>query len=263
MTEMVTSADGTAIAYERSGAGPPVVVVGGALCARAQLRPLAAELASRFTVFNYDRRGRGESGDAAPYAVEREVEDLTAVIAAAGGTAAAYGHSSGAALILHAAAHGAPIDRLVVHEPPFSSGTEEERESSAAFAEQLAAVLADGRDGDAVELFLSTAGIPPEALAAMRDDPWWPEAVALAPTLAYDTAVIDNHAGGAVPVATIAGVTIPALVLAGGASPDWMLDAGRQVAEALPAGRHRILEGAGHDVEPAVLAPVVVAFLTE
>src|SRR5215203_7086866 len=123
--DKVTSSDGTSIAFERLGDGPPVIVVCGAMCDRALMRPTAEELAKYFTVFNYDRRGRGDSGDTAPYAVEREIEDIAALIDEAGGSAFVYGHSSGAGLALHAAAHGLPIARLVLHEPPFVPDSEE------------------------------------------------------------------------------------------------------------------------------------------
>ena len=162
----VTSADGTPIAFDRLGDGPPVVVVGGILCDRAKTRSLAEELAPGFTVINYDRRGRGDSGDSAPYAVEREIEDLGALIAAAGGTTSVYAHSSGAGLALHAAAHGLPIAKLVLHEPPYAPDVEEERRIAREFAEQLETLLAEGRHGDAV-------GMPPEAVEAMRRGPEW------------------------------------------------------------------------------------------
>src|SRR3712207_1174069 len=123
--ETVTSSDGTIIAFDRLGDGPPVIAVCGAMCDRALMRPTAEELAKRFTVFNYDRRGRGDSGDSQPYAAEREIEDLAALIAEAGGSASVYGHSSGAGLALHAAAADVPIARLVLHEPPYAPDTEE------------------------------------------------------------------------------------------------------------------------------------------
>lgn len=153
---------GTTIAYERYGQGPPVIVVGGAACDRAVTRPLAERLASHFTVFNYDRRGRGDSGDTPPYAVEREIEDLAALIAVAGGTASVYGHSSGAGLALQAAAHGLPIAMLVLHEPPYVPDGEEERRISREYAEKPNVILAEGRRDDAVELFMTTVGTPKE-----------------------------------------------------------------------------------------------------
>src|SRR5215203_2178151 len=150
MVAKVTSADGTPIAFERLGDGPPIIVVGGAICDRAMTRPTAEQLAQHFTVINYDRRGRGDSGDTAPYAVEREIEDLGALIAEAGGRASVYAHSSGAGLALHAAAQDLPIAKLVLHEPPYVPDGEEERRISREYAKNLKAILSEGRRGDAV-----------------------------------------------------------------------------------------------------------------
>ena len=143
-------------------------------------------------MINYDRRGRGDSGDTAPYAVGREIEDLAALIAEAGGTAAVYGHSSGAGLALHAAAHGLPISKLVVHEPPYVPDGEEERRISREYAEKLKAILAEGRRGDAVALFMTTVGTPPEVAEGMRNEPWWAGMEEIAPTLAYDSEVMGD-----------------------------------------------------------------------
>jgi pimeloyl-ACP methyl ester carboxylesterase len=144
------SRDGTQIAFERLGRGEPLIMVCGALQGRATYRPLAEDLSRHLTVFNYDRRGRGDSGDTAPYAVEREVEDLGALIAEAGGSASVYGHSSGAALVLHAAARGLPIDKIVLHDPPFGSGSDDEVRAEQEEAELISALLAQDRRGDAV-----------------------------------------------------------------------------------------------------------------
>jgi pimeloyl-ACP methyl ester carboxylesterase len=160
----VTSADGTPIAFERLGDGQPVIVVGGATCDRVKTRPTAEELAKHFTVFNYDRRGRGDSGDTTPYAVEREIEDIGALIAEAGGTASVYGHSSGAGLALHAVAHGLPITKLVLHEPPYVPDVEEERRNSQEIGERIKFLLAEDRRGDAVELAMTMAGMPAEVV---------------------------------------------------------------------------------------------------
>jgi pimeloyl-ACP methyl ester carboxylesterase len=255
----VRSGDGTTIAYDRTGDGQPVIVVGGATCDRAMTRPLADQLAQDFTVFNYDRRGRGDSGDTAPYAVQREIEDLDALIAEAGGTASVYGHSSGAGLVLHAAAHGLPIAKLVLHEPPYVDG-EEERRIAQEYAKDLKAILAEDRRGDAVALFMTIMGTPPEMVGQMRHEPWWAKMEAIAPTLAYDSEVMGDSRGGTIPADLVGGVTNPALVLCGGASPGWMIDIARQVADALPNGRHRVLEDQEHVAAPEVLAPVLVEF---
>src|SRR5215203_2345097 len=150
--DQVTSSDGTSIAFDRLGDGPPVVVVCGAMCDRALMRPAAEELAKYFTVFNYDRRGRGDSDDTAPYAVEREIEDIGVLLVEAGGTASVYGHSSGAGLVLHAAAHGLPIAKVALHDPPYAPNGEEERQSAREYGENLKAMLSEDRRGDAVEL---------------------------------------------------------------------------------------------------------------
>lgn len=256
-----TSDDGTSIAFERFGEGPPVIVVGGATCDRAMTRPLAEELAKRFTVINCDRRGRGESGDTQPYAVEREVEDMDALIAEVGGEASVYGHSSGAVLALHAAARGLPITNLVLHEPPFSPDGEEERRISREYGENLKAILAEGQRGDAVALFMTTVGTPEEMVEGMRNEPWWTGIEAVAPTLLYDSEVMgDVSRGGTIPTHLLGAVSSPTLVLCGGASPGWMIDVGRQTAEGLPNGRLDVLEGQEHVVPPELLAPVLTEF---
>ena len=260
----VISADGTPIAYERLGDGQPVIVVGGLLCDRAKTRPLAEELAKHLTVINYDRRGRGDSGDTAPYAVEREIEDLGALIAEVGGTASVYGHSSGAGLVLHAAAHGLPIAKLVLHEPPYVPDTKEERRIAQEFAETLTPILAQGRRGDAVELVMTTIlGLPPEIVSQMRNEPSWAAMEAMAPTIAYDSEIMGDSRGGTAPLDLVGAVTVPTLVLCGGASPAWMIDITRQIAEALPNGRHRVLAGQEHVVPPEMLVPVLMEFFAD
>jgi pimeloyl-ACP methyl ester carboxylesterase len=261
--DKVVSADGTPIAFDRLGDGQAVIVVGGLLCDRALTRPTAEELATRFAVFNYDRRGRGESGDTLPYAVEREIEDLGALIAEAGGTASVYAHSSGAGLAVHAAAAGLPIAKLVLHEPPYAPDDEEERRGAREFAEHLGPMLAQGRRGDALALALGMMGMPPEAIDGMRDTPRWAELEAMAPTIAYDSAVMGDSRGGVVPTDLLGRVTIPALVLVGGESPASMGDVARQVADALPNGRLRVLAGQEHVAPPEVLGPVLAEFFAD
>src|SRR5215203_5038984 len=164
MVAKVTSADGTPIAFERLGDGPPIIVVGGAICDRAMTRPTAEQLAQHFTVINYDRRGRGHSGDTAPYAVEREIEDLGALIAEVGGTASVYGHSSGAALALHAAA-GLPIAKLVLHEPPYTpDGDENRQRATRNEADRIKTLLAEDCRGDAIEYVMRGIGMPSEVI---------------------------------------------------------------------------------------------------
>jgi hypothetical protein len=260
--QTVTSPDGTRIAYERLGHGPPLIVVGGATCDRARMREVSERLARDRAVINYDRRGRGESGDTQPYAVDREVEDIAVLIDAAGGTASLYGHSSGAGLALHAGARGLPIDALALHEPPYSPHREEDRREARFYGEQLRDLLAQGRRGDAVALFFTVVGMPEEMIAEMRRGPGWAALEDLAPTLAYDSEVMGDVAtGGAVPVELAERVTAPTLVIAGGAGPDWMIDVGRQVADTVADGELRVLDGQEHVVPPDILAPVVEDFL--
>lgn len=256
----VRSADGTPIAYEQSGSGDPVILVGGALCVRASTGPLGEALAPNFTVVSYDRRGRGDSGDNDSYAVAREVEDLGALITALGGTAAVYGHSSGAALVVAAAASGLPITKVVLHEPPYGEDDEESKRESDEAGATVIRLLAEYRRVQAVEAFLTMAGMPAEDAAGMASAPGMAE---VAHTLAYDFAVMDNGApGGVVPLELIGKVTQPGLVICGSVSPPFMTEAARKVAKALPGGRLVELDGHHHVVPPEVLAPVLVEFLT-
>ena len=259
MTSYATSADGTRIAFERLGEGAPVIVVGGILCDRQTTHPLAERLAEHLTVFNFDRRGRGESGDTAPYAVEREIEDLGALIAEAGGTAAVYGHSSGACLALEAAAGGLPIAKLVLHEPPYGPGDEKSRQEARESAEQVLAPLAEDRRGDAINLFLSAAGLPPEMAEGASKDP---KTLALAPTMAYDYEVVgDVSRGGAVPEELVRALTMPTLVISGSASPGFFQETAARIAELLPNGAHVVLEGQDHGASADAVGPVVAEFV--
>jgi Alpha/beta hydrolase family len=258
----VTSADGTSIAHETFGQGPPLITVCGATCDRALMRSTAQALGRYFTAVSYDRRGRGDSGDTLPYAVDREVEDVAALIAEVGGPAHLYGHSSGAGLVLHVVAAGLPVDRFVLHEPPYSPYDEPSKDAARSFAQELRGLLAEDRRAEAIETFLRGTGMPDEMIEGMRETPRWPGLLALAPTLAYDSAVmgdIDN--GGAIPEEVAARATRPGLVLVGGDSPPFMLEVSQRLAGLLPQGSHRVLDGQGHVVDPEVLAPVVAEFL--
>jgi pimeloyl-ACP methyl ester carboxylesterase len=192
--------------------------------------------------------------------VEREVEDLAAVIAEAGGTAAVYGHSSGAGLVLHGAARGLPIDKLVLHELPYAF--DEDESQAAAEAAQLKTMPAENRRADAVAFFLSSTGMPPEIVAGLGQDP---AMLANAPTLLYDPyeAMSARSRGGRTPAEQAATVTVPTLTIAGTASPQWMVDTSRQLAEALPHGRFTLLDDQGHIVPPEILTPVLAGFLAE
>ena len=256
MDKKTISADGTSLAYASRGEGPPVILVSGAMSTGDTVAPLAEALADRFTAVVYDRRGRGESGDTRPYAVEREVEDLAALIDAVGGEAALYGVSSGGALALRAAASGLPVRRIAVYEVPFAvyEGGAEER---AEYTERLTSALEQDRRGDAVELFLRLTGLGEGLIQGARQSPMWPGMESIAPSLAYDDAVMGD---GLVPEARLASITAPVLSLAGGASPEWMREAARIVADTAPRGTYRVLERQSHMVEPDVLAPVLAEF---
>jgi pimeloyl-ACP methyl ester carboxylesterase len=259
----VTSKDGTTIAFDQSGTGPAVIFVGGALSERSAGVPLAALLAPHFTVFSYDRRGRGDSGDTAPYAVEREIEDIAALIQEAGGSASLYGMSSGAALALEAANHGPPVTKLALYEPPFI--VDDTRQPIPQdYVTHLGELASSGRRGMAVEYFMAKAvEVPAEMLAQMRQTPMWPAMEQLAHTLAYDGAVMGgNMAGKPFPPRQWAAVTMPTLVMDGGDSPTWMHNAVQALAEVLPNARRHTLEGQTHAVTPEVLAPVLTEFLT-
>jgi pimeloyl-ACP methyl ester carboxylesterase len=254
--ETVTSTDGTTIGFDRLGAGPPVVLVCGGSVDRMSNAGLAATLADRFTVLNYDRRGRGDSGDTPPYTVQREVEDIDAVIGAAGGSAHLYGTSSGAALTLEAAASGVPVDRLALWEPPFiPDGVPKPPTDTAKTYTEL---VDAGRRGDAVEFFMSkVVGLPDEFVVQARSAPFWPAQEALAHTLAYDATIMADHS---LPTERAADVKVPTIVMAGDASFPWMSETARALAEALPDGEVRILEGQTHDVAPEAMARVLTGF---
>jgi pimeloyl-ACP methyl ester carboxylesterase len=258
------SKDGTVIAFDRSGDGSPVVLVHPAFGHRSfnpEMAELARLLASRFTVFNYDRRGRGESGDTLPYAVERELEDLDALVAEAGGSAFVYGMSSGAALALEAANRGLAITRLALYEPPFV--VDDTRPPMPAdYLAQLTELASSGRRGDTVEYFMTAGvGVPHEVVDQMRTQPMWPAFEAVAPTLVYDGTVMgDTGRGRPLPAERVAGVTVPTHVMVGSASPAWARNSVHALADALPSGRVRTLEGGYHAVPPAVLAPALAEF---
>lgn len=257
--ETVTSRDGTTLAFDRLGQGPPVILVCGGSTDRSANAPVAERLAPHFSAFNYDRRGRGDSGDTLPYAVEREVEDLDAVIAAAGGEASVYGTSSGAALALEAAARGLPMTRLALWEPPFI--LDESSRPPADTAETFTRLVSEGRRGDAVEFFMSkVVGLPREFVSGARQAPFWASQEALAHTLAYDATIMGDYS---LPSERAASVKVPTLVIAGGASFPFMRETAQALAEAIPDGQTRTLEGQGHDVDPAVIAEALQEFFAD
>lgn len=258
----VLSRDGTPIAFERTGNGPAIILVDGALCYRdlGPNRDLARLLANEFTVYTYDRRGRGGSGDRAPFHVQREIEDLEAVLAEAGGTAALYGVSSGAALILDTATRLEGITGIILYEAPFVvDGSRPPLDDLWAGVE---AAIADGQRGRAVQLFLRAVGVPAPVVAIMRLFPVWRRLSSVAHTLPYDGAFVREHQRGQ-PLSRErwASVTAPTLVLDGGRSPAWIRNAMRALASVLPNAEHRTLTGQSHVVKAAVHAPVIRDFL--
>jgi pimeloyl-ACP methyl ester carboxylesterase len=229
------------------------VLVAGASCDRAVDAAIAEALAEHYTVLNHDRRGRGDSGDTLPYAVEREIEDLDVLLAAAGGSAVVVGLSSGGALAALAAAKGLPITHLAMWEPPYRLDAEGQR-ATREYADSLADLLADDRRGDALALFMGMVGLPEEMIGGMRRSPYWALGEALAPTLAYDAAVMGD---GAIPAEELARIAVPTTALAGGASPEWMRESAAAAAAAIPRADVEVLPGQTHDVAPDVLAAAV------
>ena len=258
----VMSRDGTSIGYDQAGAGPALIIVYGAMSTRSSgSKPeLVTLLAPLFTVYSYDRRGRGDSGDTPPYAVDREIEDIEAVISEAGGTAFLYGHSSGGCLALEAARKlGGKVPKVAVYEAPYNDEPAAQQAWSQ-YLGQLGEALAAGRPGDAVALFMRSTGTPAEQVDGMRQAPFWPALEAIAPTLAYDHAGVIGKSI-AVPADRLAQVHVPVLVLCGGSSPAYMHHSAQAISQVIHKAELRTLDGQTHVVQPAALAPVLIEFL--
>lgn len=260
--ETVKSKDGTTIAYDQSGQGPVVILVDGALQYRAfdqGMAQLAELLSPHFTVIHYDRRGRGDSTDTQPYAVEREIEDIEALIDASGGTASLYGVSSGAALVMEAAIRlRSRIQKLVMYEAPYNN-EEAARQAWREYTKKLGELLAEGRNGDAVGLFMMLVGLPEDQLEEMHRHPMWPMWEAVGHTLAYDhTALLGEDAS--VPVEQAAKVEVPTLVMNGSESFPFMYETAKLLADAIPDAQHRTLQGQTHEVSSAALAPILIDY---
>lgn len=261
----VTSKDGTKIAYSKAGSGPALIVVCGATQFRAfdsSLAVLAELLAPDFTVITYDRRGRGESGDTLPFSPEREIEDIAALVEAAGGRASLLGYSSGAVVALEAAAAGLPIDKVIMYEPPFAVAGSGFPPPSPDYVETLERFNAEGDRSAAAAYFMKAVGMPDEAIAGAKQSPMWPIMESVAPTIAYDGHFMFNayYDDGRFPDRW-RNATMPVLVANGDASFPFMPSAADAVAAALPNASRKVLAGQGHGPRPDVMAPVVREFL--
>jgi pimeloyl-ACP methyl ester carboxylesterase len=258
------SKDGTNIAYDKTGQGPALIIVAGAFQDRMAMAAYAEPLSKQFTVYNYDRRGRGESGDTQPYAVAREIEDIDALIREAGGSAFVFGGSSGGVLTLDAAAHGSNITKLAIYEPPFVLDNSREPVPEN-IIDQLKDMIASGRRGDAAGTFMIKGSLmPADVVAGMRAQPFWPSVEAVAHTLVYDATIMDGTMqGGPLPADRWAAVTIPTLVIYGGAGPAWSRYAAEALVDLLPYAERRTLEGQFHDLAPDVLTPVLEKFFLD
>ncbi|QBD77756.1 alpha/beta hydrolase [Ktedonosporobacter rubrisoli] len=262
--EKVISSDGTSIAFDRSGKGPALILVAGATATRAAEQQFATGLiSSHFTVFAYDRRGRGDSGDTKPYAVEREVEDIDALITEAGGSAFVFGHSSGAVLSLEAARQlsAGRIAKLALYEPPFIID-DSRPPIPEDYVGHLNELIAAGRRGDALEYFMVKAvGMPAEAIAGIRQAPFWQGSEAVAHTLLYDGAIMgDTVRGNPLSIRKWSSIQIPTLVMDGGASPAYMQHSAQELAAILPHGQHCRLAGQDHGPADDILAPALIEF---
>jgi pimeloyl-ACP methyl ester carboxylesterase len=257
----VTSKDGTTIGYDQYGEGPAVILIGGATQHRAidsGTAQLAALLGQHFTVIHYDRRGRGDSSDTQPFAIEREIEDLEALIDSVGGSAFLFGNSSGAAVAMEAAIRlGGKVKKLAMYEVPYNA-ERTARQNWRAYRQQIKDLLAANRRGDTVVAFMTLVGTPAEMIDGMRHAPFWSMLEAIAPTLAYDAAFLGDEAD--VPLDRAAHVTIPTLLMNGGASFPFMQVTAEALAKAMPHAQHRVLDGQTHAVAPEVLAPMLESF---
>jgi pimeloyl-ACP methyl ester carboxylesterase len=254
--ETVTSKDGTRIAYDALGQGPPLVIVNGALSVRTFTfaQRMADELAKSFRVYNYDRRGRGDSGDTPPFSVQREVEDLAAVCKAAGGKPSVFGMSSGAALALEAAASGVPMAGLLAYEPPYIRANPDEKADTAGYARTVQALVDAGQRDAAVAYFMRFVGVPGFAVPIMKALPMWKVMRGVAHTLPYDAAIVGDFE---VPAARLAKVHAPTWLVAGAKTTPSLKMAAEAAAKAVRGAQFRILPKANHGVKPTLIAPLL------
>ncbi|QPC86435.1 alpha/beta fold hydrolase [Mesorhizobium sp. NBSH29] len=258
MPEQVISRDGTLIAFERSGSGPAIILISGILSDRSGVAALSKALSDHFTTFAVDRRGRGDSGDGASYSVTREIEDITAMIVTAGSRPALFGHSSGAALALHAAANGLPIGSLILYEPPFSPEDAPKVEDS--YVAEVRGHLNVGRHAAAIKAFLAASGVPDEMAAAMATDN---ARLRAAPSMSNDLDLMGISTGGRLPVEIARRVAVPTLILTGDQSPEFFGATAERLGQLIPDARVAVLTGADHSAAPEIVAPAVATFLIE
>jgi pimeloyl-ACP methyl ester carboxylesterase len=251
--KLIESSDGTRIAVDRSGSGPPLLIVLGASCDRSTSKPLAALLAPRYTVYEYDRRGRGDSGDDVPCTTELEVADLAAVAGAAGGPPFVYGHSSGAILALEAAARGVAMRRLAVYEPPYTG----EAHPGSEFGDHLDQLVAAGRRDQAAEEWLAMTGTPAPIIESIKSGPTWAHRQALAHTLSQDLGLAND---GQVPIERLRLIDSPVLAMAGAASPPWAASTTATLASVLPRATEQLIGGQHHVPADPVIAAVLENF---
>ncbi|HYA99495.1 MAG TPA: alpha/beta hydrolase [Ktedonobacteraceae bacterium] len=258
----VISKDGTSIAFDQSGQGPVIILVAPATATRLAQASLAATLAPQFTVFAYDRRGRGDSGDTAPYAVEREVEDIDALITEAGGSAFVFGHSSGAVLGLEASQLlGGRIKKLAMYEPPFIIDNSRPHVPQD-YLPHLNKLIAEGRLSEVVEYFMTDMMLmPAEMVVQMRSMPMWPQLEAVAHTIPYDGIIMgDTMSGNPATLKKWTTVNTPTLVMVGGASPAFFHNGAQALIDILPNAKLRVLVGQDHGPADDILAPVLAEF---
>lgn len=260
----VISKDGTPIVFDRSGEGPALINVLGATATRGMVAQSGDNPTMPFTVFTYDRRGRGDSGDNAPYAVEREVEDLAAMIEVAGGSAFVFGHSSGAVLALEAAKHGLSIPKLAIYEPPFVID-DSRPPLPTDYVAHLRKLIAAGHPEDALAYFMTVAvGIPAEYIAGMKQAPFWASSVAVAHTISYDGEIMgDTMYGNPAALNRFASITTPTLVMVGSNSPPYQQNAVETLVKVLPNAHYRSMAGQDHGIAPEVLGPALLEFFSE
>ena len=259
---VAVSKDGTRIGFDRAGQGPPVVLVDGVMCYRGSgpMKPLAARLVPHFTVYTYDRRGRGESSDTPPWALEREVEDIAAIVREAGEPVYLYGISSGAVLALEAADRGVPIRKLALYEAPLIVDATRPPLGDD-FLPRLTALVAANRRGDAVKMFMKAVGVPAIGIFVMRFMPVWKKLTAIGHTLQYDLGFTTPYQQGRPLSAGLwPGASMPALVMDGGKSPAWMRNAQAAIARVLPHATARTLPGQNHMVGADAIAPELIEF---